>query len=129
MQCIRWERAPARGSLWLLPPGPDQVRNSASPEPIECTRDEEVKRKGCLPQRGCLWQGQKLHETSAFSGGERLVEEALCRHHALQGIVQDAVLACKMKADIAALRMLEEVGGRNACHADPACKLEREAGV
>lgn len=70
-----------------------------------------------------------IHETSAFSSGERLVEEALCRHHALQGIVQDAVLACKVEADVAALRMLEEVGGRNARHTDTACKLEREAGV
>ena len=36
-KCARWERAPARGSLWLLPSGPDQVRNSTSPEPIEHT--------------------------------------------------------------------------------------------
>ena len=27
-----------RGSLWLLPPGPDQVRNISSPEPIERAR-------------------------------------------------------------------------------------------
>ena len=38
-QCARWERAPARGSLWLLPSGPDQVRNSTSPEPIEHTHE------------------------------------------------------------------------------------------
>ena len=31
----RWIRVPGRGSLWLLPPGPDQVRNISSPEPIE----------------------------------------------------------------------------------------------
>ena len=31
----RWERAPASDSLWLLPPGPDQVRGMASPAPIQ----------------------------------------------------------------------------------------------
>lgn len=36
--CSRWIRVPVRGSLWLLPPGPDQVRNISSPEPIERTR-------------------------------------------------------------------------------------------
>lgn len=34
-QRARWIRVPGRGSLWLLPPGPDQVRNISSPEPIE----------------------------------------------------------------------------------------------
>ena len=32
--CARWIRMPVRGSLWLLPPGPDQVRNLAPPKPI-----------------------------------------------------------------------------------------------
>ena len=36
--CARWIRVPGRGSLWLLPPGPDQVRNISSPEPIERAR-------------------------------------------------------------------------------------------
>ena len=36
--CTRWIRMPVRGSLWLLPPGPDQIRNISSPEPIERTR-------------------------------------------------------------------------------------------
>lgn len=124
MQCIRWERAPARGSLWLLPPGPDQVRNSASPEPIECTSREEVYR---------MWyrKGKQLpiRYISSMRCAFCLLEKPPCRYHALQGIVQDAVLACEVEADIAPFRMLEEVGGRNACHADPACKFEREAGV
>ena len=34
----RWDRVPARGPLWLLPPGPDQVRGVASPEPAERAR-------------------------------------------------------------------------------------------
>ena len=37
-----WERVPARGSLWLLPPGPDQVRNIASPEPIQRARTSTI---------------------------------------------------------------------------------------
>lgn len=35
--CARWERVPGRGSLWLLPPGPDQVRTMAPPRPIRGT--------------------------------------------------------------------------------------------
>lgn len=33
--CVRWIRMPDRGSLWLLPSGPDQIRNMSSSEPIE----------------------------------------------------------------------------------------------
>ena len=36
--CARWIRMPVRGSLWLLPPGPDQIRNISSSEPIERAR-------------------------------------------------------------------------------------------
>ena len=36
--CTRWIRMPVRGSLWLLPPGPDQIRNMSSSEPIERAR-------------------------------------------------------------------------------------------
>lgn len=36
--CARWERVPVRGSLWLLPSGPDQIRNMSSSEPIERAR-------------------------------------------------------------------------------------------
>ncbi len=44
-QRARWERVPARGPLWLLPPGPDQVRGVASPAPIQragkhCTKED-----------------------------------------------------------------------------------------
>ena len=35
MQRARWERTPARGPLWLLPSGPDQVRGVTSPAPAE----------------------------------------------------------------------------------------------
>lgn len=31
-------RVPARGPLWLLPPGPDQVRDVTSPDPVEKAR-------------------------------------------------------------------------------------------
>ncbi len=34
----RWIRMPDRGSLWLLPSGPDQIRNISSSEPIERAR-------------------------------------------------------------------------------------------
>ena len=34
----RWIRMPDRGSLWLLPSGPDQIRNMSSSEPIERAR-------------------------------------------------------------------------------------------
>ena len=34
----RWIRMPDRGSLWLLPSGPDQIRNMPSSEPIERAR-------------------------------------------------------------------------------------------
>ena len=34
----RWIRMPDRGSLWLLPSGPDQIRNMSSSEPIEHAR-------------------------------------------------------------------------------------------
>ena len=36
--CARWIRMPDRGSLWLLPSGPDQIRNMSSSEPIERAR-------------------------------------------------------------------------------------------
>ena len=36
--CVRWIRMPDRGSLWLLPSGPDQIRNMSSSEPIERAR-------------------------------------------------------------------------------------------
>ena len=36
--CARWIRMPDRGSLWLLPSGPDQIRNISSSEPIERAR-------------------------------------------------------------------------------------------
>ncbi len=35
MQRARWERTPARGPLWLLPSGPDQVRGVTPPAPVE----------------------------------------------------------------------------------------------
>lgn len=34
----RWIRMPDRGPLWLLPSGPDQIRNMSSSEPIERAR-------------------------------------------------------------------------------------------
>ena len=47
--CAQWERVPVRGSLWLLPSGPDQIRNISSPEPIE-----RARRVGdILPHFGC----------------------------------------------------------------------------
>lgn len=47
--CAQWERVPGRGSLWLLPSGPDQIRNISSPEPIE-----RARRAGdILPHFGC----------------------------------------------------------------------------
>ena len=47
--CARWIRMPDRGSLWLLPSGPDQIRNISSPEPIE-----RARRAGdILPHFGC----------------------------------------------------------------------------
>jgi hypothetical protein len=50
-QRARWERVPARGPLWLLPPGPDQVRGVASPAPIQRAGEHCTKEDATSPSR------------------------------------------------------------------------------
>lgn len=57
--CARWIRMPNRGSLWLLPSGPDQIRNMSSSEPIErarrsvyLTRSRPAGQEGANPSDG-----------------------------------------------------------------------------
>ena len=57
--CARWIRMPDRGSLWLLPSGPDQIRNMSSSEPIErarrsvyLTRSRPAGQEGANPSDG-----------------------------------------------------------------------------
>lgn len=45
--CARWIRMPDRGSLWLLPSGPDQIRNMSSSEPIERARRSVYLTRSC----------------------------------------------------------------------------------
>ena len=53
-KCARWEQVPARGPLWLLPPGPDQVRGVASPEPIERARNNKYSGADGRCRHGCI---------------------------------------------------------------------------
>ena len=70
--CARWIRMPDRGSLWLLPSGPDQIRNMSSSEPIErarrliyitCSRpaEQDAPRSKGKPHEctAAKWRGRK----------------------------------------------------------------------
>ena len=59
--CARRERMPVRGSLWLLPSGPDQIRNISSSEPLErawrssySTRSRAASRGAIVSRRSAL---------------------------------------------------------------------------
>lgn len=94
--CARWIRMPDRGSLWLLPSGPDQIRNMSSSEPIErarrsvyLTRSRPAGQVGrthrmdsphsCIPLAAPAVQGRAAHDgqrADAGHGRERLDRQA-----------------------------------------------------
>ena len=76
--CAQWERVPVRGSLWLLPSGPDQIRNISSPEPIE-----RARRVGdILPHFGCTSRESFFTAATPRRKGRRRAERGDTRSRA-----------------------------------------------
>lgn len=63
--CVRWIRMPGRGSLWLLPSGPDQIRNMSSSEPIERARRSVYITCSRPVEQDAPWSKGKPHECTA----------------------------------------------------------------
>lgn len=61
----RWIRMPDRGSLWLLPSGPDQIRNISSSEPIERARRSVYITCSCPAEQDVPRSKGKPHECTA----------------------------------------------------------------
>ena len=63
--CARWIRMPDRGSLWLLPSGPDHIRNISSSEPIERARRSIYITCSRLAEQDAPRSKGKPHECTA----------------------------------------------------------------
>ena len=66
--CARWIRMPDRGSLWLLPSGPDQIRNMSSSEPIERARRSIYITRSRPAEQDAPRSKGKPHECMAAKG-------------------------------------------------------------
>ena len=67
-QCVGWIRMPVRGSLWLLPSGPDQIRNISSSEPIEHARRSVYSNRSPPARQARAWGGEAKSRAPCFEG-------------------------------------------------------------